>query len=645
MKKGISARRGLLAAFITAAFMLCLAGSAAAAWNPLAPFNYSFSYAEAISVEYNADGSAHSVWVYDDGTFREFSADGQTQLYSFQVDYTFASGELSNVAGIAADHANGLLYVTDRDNHRVLAFDIGDGTPDPLFQAPGGTPTECPGGSCPTASSAEGSFDEPSDIDVVGNEVFVLDSNNTRVQVFDTQLNHLRTISDPNWVPGIPDVTNGRVPVTMAVNRANGNVITSMTDPYGIEEHTADGAFVRTITTDFSWSGPLELDHLNNVLYVGSGPSIVALDYTTGAEIATAVNYESGETYFSIYDIALQPVERQLINSYVYEFAVDTYRSDIVDRWSYDAAPTCQEFSVGTAAPNPVAVQLSCTDTSPVPQVTYEITAQPAGGTLVGSTATGAFTYTPNAGFDGTDTFKYRARSGTGTSREYTGTIAVLTEVPVIRKTANLSRSSGDIFVKLPGSNEWVRLEKDALVPVGTIIDAADGYCVLTFANADGTLYTGTFWGGVFEIQQTSGDEPFHVLKLRDDEFPDAPSQAASAASTSRAKGRAAGIAATKKQSRAAAKKGKKKNKLWGKGKGKFRTSGNGSSGSVRGTRWSVTNYTNGTVTQVTEGTVVVRDFYRKKSITLRRGQSYFADKNWKKNRRATARAKPRFTG
>ena len=55
----------------------------------------------------------------------------------------------------------------------------------------------------------------------------------------------------------------------------------------------------------------------------------------------------------------------------------------------------------------------------------------------------------------------------------------------------------------------------------------------------------------------------------------------------------------------------KKKRRLWGDGKGKFRTQGEFSSATVRGTRWLTEDRCNGTLTRVTKGRVAVRDFAR----------------------------------
>ena len=86
------------------------------------------------------------------------------------------------------------------------------------------------------------------------------------------------------------------------------------------------------------------------------------------------------------------------------------------------------------------------------------------------------------------------------------------------------------------------------------------------------------------------------------------------------------------KGARAAAESAKKKKgpksvlgKLWGNGKGKFRTSGKYSSATVRGTIWLVEDRCEGTLTKVTRGRVSVRDLRRKKTVTVKAGHSYLA--------------------
>jgi hypothetical protein len=64
---------------------------------------------------------------------------------------------------------------------------------------------------------------------------------------------------------------------------------------------------------------------------------------------------------------------------------------------------------------------------------------------------------------------------------------------------------------------------------------------------------------------------------------------------------------------------------LNGSGHGRFTTRGRYSAATVRGTVWTVSNRCDGTLTHVTRGVVVVRDFRRRKNITVRAGRSYLA--------------------
>ena len=82
--------------------------------------------------------------------------------------------------------------------------------------------------------------------------------------------------------------------------------------------------------------------------------------------------------------------------------------------------------------------------------------------------------------------------------------------------------------------------------------------------------------------------------------------------------------------------------KLWGNGKGKFRTNGKYASATVRGTIWLVQDECDGTLTKVTRGTVQVRDLKRKKTITVKAGHSYLAQRrapSAARSERAAARA------
>ena len=74
-----------------------------------------------------------------------------------------------------------------------------------------------------------------------------------------------------------------------------------------------------------------------------------------------------------------------------------------------------------------------------------------------------------------------------------------------------------------------------------------------------------------------------------------------------------------------AAKRKPRTRKLWGDGKGSFRTTGRYSAATVRGTRWLVQDTCAGTLTRVVRGVVSVRDNVRHKTVALRAGRKYLA--------------------
>ena len=81
-----------------------------------------------------------------------------------------------------------------------------------------------------------------------------------------------------------------------------------------------------------------------------------------------------------------------------------------------------------------------------------------------------------------------------------------------------------------------------------------------------------------------------------------------------------------KRASAAAVKKKKPKSRsLWGDGHGAFRTSGQYSAATVRGTNWFTKDSCDGTLTKVKSGVVEVNDFVRHKKLLLRKGKSYVA--------------------
>jgi hypothetical protein len=175
---------------------------------------------------------------------------------------------------------------------------------------------------------------------------------------------------------------------------------------------------------------------------------------------------------------------------------------------------------------------------------------------------------------------------------------------PVVRKRFNVKSAAGTVRVRTPGSDHFVTLAKDAQLPVGSLVNTGNGAVTLTAASDDqGGTQTATFFGSVFAVHQTRGAHPITELALKG-------RQLRSCHATSR---------------KASASRRRPSRRLWGRGKGRFRTRGRNSAASVRGTIWLTQDRCNGTLTRVERGEVRVRDFARKRNVVVRTGGRYFA--------------------
>jgi hypothetical protein len=157
---------------------------------------------------------------------------------------------------------------------------------------------------------------------------------------------------------------------------------------------------------------------------------------------------------------------------------------------------------------------------------------------------------------------------------------------------------SGSVFVRLKGSSRFVRLTEIDDVPFGATIDTRRGAVIL---NA-----------------QTRRGAPIEVIRLSDGMFK--LSQSGKVVNFTLNEP----LAACPERGSAAQKKAKSR-KLWGDGKGKFRTKGRYAAATVRGTRWLVSDTCTSTKVTVRQGSVSVRDDVRKRTAIVRKGKSYTA--------------------
>ena len=152
---------------------------------------------------------------------------------------------------------------------------------------------------------------------------------------------------------------------------------------------------------------------------------------------------------------------------------------------------------------------------------------------------------------------------------------------------------SGTVLVRRPGSRQFVELDATEGLPDGSTIDAKRGVVELTSGNQ-----TAQFRDGIFRINRRGS-----IVELTLTEQ----------------------LAPCKRSGARASAKKPKSRKLWGKGSGRFRTVGQYSAATIRGTRWLVQDSCAGTLTRVTEGVVTVRDKARGRTIIVRAGKRYLA--------------------
>ena len=152
--------------------------------------------------------------------------------------------------------------------------------------------------------------------------------------------------------------------------------------------------------------------------------------------------------------------------------------------------------------------------------------------------------------------------------------------MPEFHKTVVVRPISGKVRVRLKGARRFVDLSSIDDIPLGATIDVKQGRIELaSVPSRTARREKVQLYGGLFQVAQPRRDHRVHAQR------------AAGAVQEARAR-----AAATKPKSR----------KLWGDGKGKFRTRGQYSAATVRGTQWLVQDSCAGTLTRVTQGSVLV---------------------------------------
>ena len=133
---------------------------------------------------------------------------------------------------------------------------------------------------------------------------------------------------------------------------------------------------------------------------------------------------------------------------------------------------------------------------------------------------------------------------------------------PVVNRTVVVEEIKGTVKVQLPGSKKFVDLDETQGIPTGSIVDTRKGTVEPTSVRRNGKPpEKAKFYDGLFKVTQSKGITDLALVEE---------------------------LACPKKGKAAMAAKKVKKRKLWGDGKGAFRTSGRYSAATVRGTKWLI---------------------------------------------------------
>jgi streptogramin lyase len=209
---------------------------------------------------------------------------------------------------------------------------------------------------------------------------------------------------------------------------------------------------------------------------------------------------------------------------------------------------------------------------------------------------------------------RYRVVATNDSGSDYSDTAELTTEaLEPEHGEVVVAQPAGRVRVKRPGGR-WRRLAGGgAELPVGTSIDTRHGRIRLTSAARNGRKQTGSFHGGVMQVRQPRRARGRVDIYLRGGDF----SRCARPARRARRSGVSANASYVRRET---------VRRLWGRDRGgRFRTFGRHSQATVRGTRWLTKDTCAGTLTVVTRGAVVVRDFARRRNVLVRAGHRYLA--------------------
>ena len=456
--------------------------------------------------------------------------------------------------------------------------------------------------------SGNGQFAIPNGVavDPAGN-VYVADSDNHRVQKFTSNGRFIRKWGTRGPAPGQLDY-----PVGVATDsRGNVYVVENSFDNQRVQKFTSTGAFIRQWggegAGDGQFSDPTAIatDAAGNVYVSDPGSPVPGFPgnnriqkFTSDGVFITKFGgtFGEGDGEFRIpYGVTTDPAGNvYVVDNRNHRIQKFTSNGAFITKWGRQGNANGQfqyPFLIATDPDGNVYVGDS--DNQRIQKFT-------SNGRFVGKwgtrgTGDGQFQYPSGIAVDaGGNVFVADGAS----SR-----IQKFGSRPVAGKRFNAELVSGTVFFKCRGRKRR-RLTATTSLPVGCLIDARAGRVrIIAAANANATeTKSAVFYDGRFRVFERRSRRPVTEMRL------------------------AGGLAGCGKGSASVAARKRRGRRLWGNGKGRFRTRGKRSAALVRGTIWLVEDRCDGTtLTRVRKGKVEVRDFRRKRSKIVRAGGRYVA--------------------
>jgi hypothetical protein len=202
-----------------------------------------------------------------------------------------------------------------------------------------------------------------------------------------------------------------------------------------------------------------------------------------------------------------------------------------------------------------------------------------------------------------------------GPDQTFMAAQANLPPPPVLGQTENVQTVSGTVFIRL-SSGAFVRLTGNQEIPTNSVIDALHGSLqIVTATVKKGKTQHGIFGGAIFRItQERHGKQKgFAILSLIENAFKGAPGYGLCKPAHKAGDATAAKVSSKTLQL------------LNANAHGKFTTKGRYSAATVLGTKWSIADRCDGTLTHDRTDSVRITDFIRHITIVIHAGQSYLA--------------------